>query len=143
VTVKEDAMEPSADRSEDRIDYGITLAKEHAGLEALFQSVVEEARAGDPAGLRARWSRFERELEAHMALEEREILPTFAREYPEEARAVRDEHARIRAGLAEMGLDLDLHCLQAERVNGFIERLRAHAHREEALLYPWISRGRR
>jgi hemerythrin superfamily protein len=116
------------------------LAAEHGQLDALFQDVLADARCEDPAGLRSEWTRFERELATHMELEERTIFPGFAHEHPEEARALRDEHARIRAGLVEMGVDLDLHCLRADRVEAFVNLLRAHARREESLFYPWAAR---
>lgn len=32
------------------------------------------------------------------------------------------------------------HCLPADRVEGFVEVLRAHAHREENVFYPWVDR---
>jgi hypothetical protein len=117
------------------------LAAEHAQLDALFQDVIADARCDEPVGLRAEWTRFERELAAHMALEERTLLVAFARRHPDEARALRDEHAHIRAGLVEMGVDLDLHCLRAERVEAFVDLLRAHARREESLFYPWAAGG--
>jgi hemerythrin-like domain-containing protein len=117
----------------------VMLSEDHAHLERLLQELVARVRQGDRATLRGDWQRFERELTSHMELEEQEILPSFQREHPAEARAIRDEHARIRAGLTEMGIDLDLHCLRAERVEAFIELLRAHARREEALFYPWAS----
>jgi hemerythrin-like domain-containing protein len=119
------------------------LSEDHDRLDALFTSLVTTARGDDRAALRKQWERFERELSSHVDLEEVEILPAFAREHPEEARSIRDEHATIRAGLVELGIDLDLHCLRAQRVEAFTELLRAHAKREEVLLYPWASRAGR
>jgi hemerythrin-like domain-containing protein len=117
------------------------LSDDHAALDRLFQEVVAEARCGEPGAMRASWRRFEFQLGTHLDLEDQEILPDFVRQHPDEGRAILDEHARIRATLAEMGLDLDLHCLRADRVEAFVALLRAHAQREEALLYPWASRG--
>jgi hemerythrin-like domain-containing protein len=115
------------------------LSEDHAALDRLFQELVTEARCGDRTTMGAEWQRFEAQLSTHMDLEEREILPNFAKEHPEEARAILDEHARIRSSLVEMGIDLDLHCLRADRVEAFVALLRAHARREEAVLYPWAS----
>jgi hemerythrin-like domain-containing protein len=115
------------------------LSEDHEHLERLFQEIVARVRGCDHATIRGDWQRFERELSSHMDLEEREILPAFSREHGDEAQAIRQEHARIRAGLTELGIDLDLHCLRAERVESFIDLLRSHARREEALLYPWAS----
>lgn len=115
------------------------LSEDHWHLEQLFQEIVACAQEGEHASLRGGWQRFERELTSHMELEEQEILPAFAREHLAEAQGIREEHARIRAALTEMGVELDLHCLRAERVEALIGLLRAHARREEALLYPWAS----
>jgi hypothetical protein len=51
-----------------------------------------------------------------------------------------DEHAQIREKLTELGIDLELHCLGADRVKSFVDGLRAHAAREERLLYSWADR---
>jgi len=115
------------------------MSEDHRHLEQLFQEIVAWAHEGEHASLRGEWQRFERELLSHLELEEQEILPAFSREHLAEARSIRDEHASIRAGLTELGVELDLHCLRAERVEAFIGLLRAHAKREEALLYPWAS----
>jgi hemerythrin superfamily protein len=115
------------------------LSEDHRHLERLFQEIVAWAHEGEHRTLRGEWQRFERELTTHMELEEEEILPAFSHEHLAEAQAIREEHARIRAGLTELGIDLDLHCLRAERVEAFIGLLRAHAKREEALIYPWAS----
>jgi hemerythrin superfamily protein len=116
------------------------LAGEHAHLEGLFAALVAGSRCEEPGALRARWAQFEEELTAHLALEETQILPAFAREYPEEARGILEEHRRIRTMLEELGVDLELNSLRAERVAAFIGDLRAHAQREENLLYSWAGR---
>jgi hemerythrin superfamily protein len=113
------------------------LHSDHQYLDKLFQSLIMRARTGEPGELRAAWSRFEQELGWHMQLEEAEMLPTFARAHPAEAEAIREEHRQIREQVTAMGLDLDLHCLRAERVEALVALLRDHARREEALLYPW------
>ena len=115
------------------------LSADHKHLDLLFREIVASCQAGDHHRLRADWDLFEGELTSHMDLEEREILPGFSRAHRSEAQGIRDEHAAIRAALTEMGIDLDLHCLRAERVEAFIALLRAHAGREESLLYPWAS----
>jgi hemerythrin superfamily protein len=117
------------------------LLEDHRHLDGMFQDIVAVCQRGDHADLHRRWSRFERELTGHMDLEEHEILPAFSRAHLAEAEGLRDEHATIRAALTELGVDLDLHCLRADRVEAFIALLRAHARREEALLYPWASGG--
>ena len=115
------------------------LTRDHARLERLFRSTVYAADSTDPAELRAAWTTLERELEGHLDLEERQLLPVFARSRPEEARILLEEHGQIRARLVEMGVHLDLHCLGRDRILAFADLLRSHARREDALLYPWAS----
>ena len=115
------------------------FSQDHERLERQFQSIVAEASCGDPIALREAWRVFEKELLAHFDDEETQILPAFALQEPIKARALLDEHERIRVGLTKLGVDLDLHCLRAERVADFIAALRAHARREDELLYPWAA----
>src|SRR3954465_3958665 len=103
------------------------LHDEHALLDKVFSNLVANASCDDRAGLRAAWETFERDLTAHMDIEERQLLPGFKRYSPNEARGLLEEHGRIRAALTEMGVDLDLHCLRADRVNALIQLIRAHA----------------
>jgi hypothetical protein len=117
------------------------LAEDHRHLDGMFREIVATCRRGDHAEMRHLWARFEKELLGHMDLEEREILPAFGRAHLAEAQGIRDEHTSIRAALIELGVDLDLHCLRAERVEAFIALIEAHARREEALLYPWTGGG--
>jgi hemerythrin-like domain-containing protein len=117
------------------------LAAHHRHLERVFEALVAEAQERDAESLHPEWKAFERELERHLALEEAEFLPDFAREHPEEAREIRSDHAAIRSALVQMGIDLELHALRADAVAAFVEGLKAHARREEHLLYPWAARS--
>ena len=116
------------------------LAADHQRLDRSFEALVARAQGGDPIQLRSEWQTFELGLLDHLELEEREILPGFAREAPADARAILDEHTAIRTALFELGVNLDLHLLRADVVRSFCDRLRAHAEREEAALYRWAAR---
>jgi polyisoprenoid-binding protein YceI len=116
------------------------LSEDHARLDRTFESIVGEASGGDPFDLRDEWRAFERELVGHMDAEEAHLLRLFAQDRPDEARALRSEHKALRDRLTELGMELDLHCLNPVQVRGFVEELRAHVRREEELLYPWASR---
>jgi hemerythrin-like domain-containing protein len=115
------------------------LASHHRELDRRLEALIACARNADPSELRAEWSAFERELLRHLELEEAEILPSFARHNAVEARAILAEHAEIRNVLLELGLSLDLHLLRAEGVDAFVQRLKAHAHREDTMLYAWAQ----
>jgi hypothetical protein len=67
------------------------------------------------------------------------MLPALARDQPEAAAALRRDHETIRAGLAELGVELEIHVLREETVQRFVGALRAHAAREDELLYGWAD----
>jgi hypothetical protein len=117
-----------------------SLSEHHRRLERLFEALLTQTAGGDPVTLRCEWSRFEEELLHHMEFEEVVLLPELAREDPEEAAAIRSEHAGIRRALLDLGVSLDLHALRLEAVETFVQRLRAHARREEQGLYSWSQR---
>jgi len=116
------------------------LGADHARLERIFDTLGQEARSSDPLDLQVTWSAFARELLAHLDAEELHVIRPFERAEPDEARDLLDDHGRIRRKLAELGIDLDLHLLSPERIESFIDELRAHSVREERVLYPWARR---
>jgi hemerythrin-like domain-containing protein len=101
----------------------------------MFEQVLSvfEADARDEA-VRL-WTEFERGLQAHFELEEQYILPELAKADAAEASELIQEHARLRAKLGELGIGVDLHLTRDEAVADFIATLRAHAGREDALMY--------
>jgi polyisoprenoid-binding protein YceI len=127
----------SPDGAEDAVR--AVLSQDHERLERQFQSIVVEASSDDPIELREAWRAFESELLRHFEEEEIRILPAFAQQRPVDAQTLLAEHERIRASLIKLGVDLDLHCLPAERIADFVASLRAHARREDEVLYPWAA----
>ena len=117
------------------------LAGDHLRLEREFEVIVTRAYGGDFQQLEAEWLAFQSALLGHLEAEERTMIPALANDRPGEARTLLDEHTNIRIKLLQLGVDLDLHCLRADRVEAFIQLLRAHARREEGVLYPWASRA--
>jgi hemerythrin superfamily protein len=116
------------------------LAGDHDRLDRSFQAIVTRAYGGDYQQLEAEWLAFQSALLGHLEAEEKHMIPALAQDRPGEARTLLDEHAQIRIKLLQLGIDLDLHCLRAERVEAFVETLRAHAHREENIFYPWVDK---
>ena len=116
------------------------LARDHERLDQLF----EELRAAFDADARhdaARlWGELDQGLGAHMDFEERHILPVFRAVDRREADELLREHELIRRRLIELGVGVDLHLLRVEVVVDFIALLRAHARREDALLYRWAEK---
>jgi hemerythrin superfamily protein len=116
------------------------LGADHARFERIFDTLGREAQSSDPLDFQVTWSAFARELVAHLDAEELHILGPFTEAEPDVGRDLLDEHGRIRRKLSELGIDLELHSLEAERIETFINELRAHAIHEERLLYPWARR---
>jgi hemerythrin-like domain-containing protein len=110
----------------------------HARLN-LEATQVLDACAANAADISAAWTKFERDLRAHLEAEERFVLPAFARADRTEAVAVLREHGEIREQLLEIGVEIDLHCIRLDRSNAFVEMLRTHAAREEQLMYRWAD----
>jgi hemerythrin-like domain-containing protein len=115
------------------------LSRHHEDLERLIGALLTRADGGDGHDLQVEWSQFEGELLRHIELEEREVLSAFAKDAPEEAAALRQEHARLRGEALALGIRADLHHLRAEAVRLFIADLRNHAAHEERVLYPWAA----
>ena len=116
------------------------LGRDHERLEALFIQLLDGFREGDPDELRELWTRFDAGLLAHLAAEERYLMPLFERAQPGEAATLLAEHAVFRRTLDELGMGVDLHAVNLDIAQAFVALLRAHAHRENQLLYRWAER---
>jgi iron-sulfur cluster repair protein YtfE (RIC family) len=122
------------------MDYRAKLTAEHRHVEELLEQMRSAVQVDDPRALCEAWTGFERELTEHMRFEEEVLLPRFAEVEPFEARALRSEHDDLRRLIDELGVRTDLHALRAEVADQLFARLRAHARREDAILYPWAAR---
>jgi iron-sulfur cluster repair protein YtfE (RIC family) len=120
---------------------GKRLDAEHHRLEQLCEALTAAHVEGDWAEVRAEWDLLESALRAHMTMEERALLPLFRQSHPVEAQALLAEHIELRSHLDELAMDIELHAFGANRLRDFVDRLRAHGRREEALLYPWLDRS--
>ena len=115
------------------------LHLDHERLNGMFDRLRATCHAGDFRELHAVWDELERGLDAHMKAEEQQLLPLFEAHDADEARRVKDEHARVRHLLAELGVQVDLHEVRSETIDGFVAFLREHAAHEEKRLYPWAN----
>ena len=116
------------------------LIRDHERLEQLFCE-LRAAFDGDAREDAARlWTDLDRGLSAHLEFEERHVLPAFRAVDSLEVEGLLREHDLIRRRLTELGIGVDLHAVRAEIVADFIALLRAHARREEDLLYRWAER---
>lgn len=115
------------------------FSADHGELDRLFSELSAAFEAEVPTEHARLWSALDERLRAHLDLEEREMLPRLAVARPEEAAAIRREHDELRRWLLELGVGVDLHTTRAEAVEQFIDLLRRHARREDALLYRWAD----
>jgi len=115
------------------------MVRSHQHLDDLYGRLLAamEANASDVCAV---WTEFEHELRTHMEAEERFVLPSFATVDASEARALVREHGVIREQLLEIGVAIDLHQARYARALDLVERLRAHAGREDHLLYRWADK---
>jgi hemerythrin-like domain-containing protein len=115
------------------------LARDHRELENLFQELTSALRADAREDTLRLWTAFDDGLCRHMALEETHILPLLQLHHAREVSELSQEHDEIRKQLAELGVSVDLHEIPFQTVEQFIERLRQHARREDALAYRWAE----
>ncbi len=132
-------MTPQSALKADSIRHKLTA--DHQRLEKLFDDVLRRLALDDRDETRAAWNEFDRGLTAHLDAEEKLILPAFAFAFPEEAAAIRKEHESIRATLLELGVAVDLHSIRWPAAADFVSALRAHATREDSLMYRWAEKN--
>jgi hemerythrin-like domain-containing protein len=113
---------------------------DHHELEDLFDGLLDAFEANDREGIAELWTLFEERLNAHMDAEERLLLAPLARSCPREARALFHEHRHIRSRLAALSCEVDLHTIRLASARAFVDELRAHARREDEVLYDWADR---
>ncbi len=111
------------------------LGAEHVRVEEGMRRLANAAEGADRVAMRAEWGSFERALRDHLELEERELFVPVEAIEPTAVEQARVDHRRIREMLDELGMQVDLHTVRKETIDGFIELLRAHAAREDAALY--------
>jgi len=121
------------------MDTGQQLALEHQHVDTLLSRVWLALRGDDTREVVLSWRDLESQLNAHMRYEERELLPRFAEAHPAEAAALQAEHDELRRLMADLAVETELHATRADLAERLLDRLRAHARREDALLYPWAS----
>jgi hemerythrin-like domain-containing protein len=115
------------------------LSADHERLERLFIELIAAFEADAREDVACLWSEFDVGLRTHLQLEEQHIFPEFGKAHAAEVAALLRDHELIRAQLLELGVGVDLHITNDERVERFIDRLRAHAAREDALMYQWAA----
>ena len=121
------------------VDLKDRLLADHRRLEKLFTQLMDAFNADAREDTQSLWSELERGLETHFTAEERFLFPSFAEVDAKETRELATEHTALRSRLADLGVGVDLKCVRADVAQDFIDGIRRHAAREDALLYRWAN----
>lgn len=115
------------------------LLADHRRLETLFTQVQDAFDANAREDTQTLWTELERGLERHFTAEERWLFPAFSKIDATETAALQADHELLRRELSELGMAVDLKLVRADVAKGFLEQLRAHAQRENDVLYRWAD----
>jgi hypothetical protein len=119
-------------------DGATSLRADHQELDRLAERVIAAVVAGERGDAAAAIGLMQSSVLAHLDEEERELLGVYARHAPEDAAAIRADHAAIRKALADLDVTTDLHLLRADAIRDLLVKLRAHAAREDGGMYRWL-----
>ncbi len=118
------------------------LQAEHAAFSARFDDLCERARSGDWRIVDEVWDGFVRDVEAHFNFEESAVFPLLRVSSSGGATVTQrllDQHGEIRRRLAELGVGIQLHCVDEGVIAALVANLREHAATENEQLYPWLG----
>lgn len=115
------------------------LLIEHRRLDALYEQLMDAFAANSREDTQTGWTELSLALEAHFDVEERHLFPPYSEVNPDEVKGLQAEHRRLGGLLAELGVGVDLKLVRHGVAKAFIASLRAHALREERLLYRWVD----
>ena len=117
------------------------LLQEHAEIDTAIDRLIRAYETGDNEVARTAFREFDKRLAAHLAMEDDLILPAFAKVDRAEAERIASEHRTIRAQVDELVVGSDLHLTRLAAVKRLADALRAHAKREDEIVYRWIDRS--
>lgn len=115
----------------------VFLREDHDLMASLAENILKQITDGDREDVARAITSLQVRLGEHLDIEERELLPGYARLHPDDAAHILTEHRGFRKALAELDMATDLHLVRAEALRAFLATLRAHAVHENAGLYRW------
>lgn len=122
-----------------KVRAGALLRREHARLERLYGDFLGAYRTGEWSRVREGWSTLEAAIREHIKIEQRDVLPSFRAIQPAEAARLSADHDTMLRLTDAIAMAIELHAFPAADARELIARIRAHAAREEVLLYPWMD----
>lgn len=117
------------------------LLKDHDDLDLLLARLTNAFRTDDWELASATYASFEARLTPHLRAEEELLFPDFEKFEPQETAELRETHRLIRNRVFELGVGVDLHQTRLTAIEELGALLRAHAERENQLLYRWADSG--
>jgi hemerythrin superfamily protein len=118
---------------------GEALRRDHARLDRLYAELLDAYHEEKWSLVDEAWGPFESGLRAHMAAEETHVFPGLDELEPGEVAALRVEHAELRKLLGELGVAVELHAVRENVARALVDRLHAHAAREDRIVYRWAD----
>lgn len=117
------------------------MTEHHTRVDALLEELQNAAEVGvDARTLGELWTRLDRGLRAHFTAEEQALFPALRAAHPDEVAALEADHVEILRRLGELAVEVDLHVIREPTVRALLDRLRAHAAREDEGIYRWAGR---
>lgn len=114
---------------------------DHERLEIGARHLLECVLFGRADVVERAFNRFCIEMLAHLEAEQQYILPAFAKEHPETAKLIQDDHALVRALLATVAEQIARRGTTPDTIRTLVEALGVNGEREIAELYPWAELG--
>lgn len=114
---------------------------DHERLEIGARHLLECVLFGRADVVERAFSRFGGEMLAHLEAEQKYILPAFAREQPETAELIEDDHKLIRALLVTTAEQIARRSTTPDIVRRLVSALHVNGEREIGELYPWAETG--
>src|SRR5690606_32108811 len=96
------------------------MRREHERLDALYAQLRGAFAHGVGPETSRLWSELTAALEAHMAQEDRQLIPSVSEDDPEQARQLLQEHDEVRQRMREIGVGVDLDDPSAEAIAQYI-----------------------
>jgi hypothetical protein len=115
------------------------LADHHVRIEAACEELRAAGQGGDPVDVIARYRSLEHAVLEHLHAEEESIIPEYSKYAPRDAELIRTAHDELRQRLQQVGVEVELHCVRSDTIDGLTAALRAHAADEDLAMYPWAE----
>jgi hemerythrin-like domain-containing protein len=117
------------------------LLAEHRCIDSILEDILRGELDDGPDGvLSDEWRRCASLIRLHLEIEESLLFPIYESHEPRQARLLRDDHARIRLLVADVGLAFDMPSSRQASLVILQSALQKHTKHEEATIYRYATR---